>query len=143
MDRDERIWWVKRWLAEGRFLRDGPMGMTAQWDSEDGAKLRDWRRSLIDDRYNGQLRDPGLPQEHTFDVPVLRKRTAEERLESMIRRLKDAHPVQQAALLQEIGGEYWRAGMPVTQDALRKAATDILNKADKRVALSNATAGGK
>ena len=122
-------------MKEGRFLRDGPQGQVAQWAPDEGAHLRSWQQSQIDDHYDGRLQDPGIVDDprHRFDIPVLRKRTAEERLESMIRRLAVVHPVQQAALLQQIAGDYWKAGMPVTQEALRKAAADLLNRNDKRI----------
>jgi hypothetical protein len=142
VDRDRRIWEVERAIKEGRFMTGSP-GKTAQWDKEHGARLRPWQQSLIDDRYNGKLRDPGLPQEHGFSIPVLHKRTFEERQESMIRRLIDTPEPLQEDLLKQIAGGYWKEGMPVTMAALRDAAAAILNRADVRLALSNRTAGGK
>jgi len=112
----------------------GPPGQTAQYDRFRGAVLRPWQESLI---HEGRLQDPGLPQEHPFSVPVLVKRTQQERVDSLTRRLVGAHPVQQAALLQEIAVGYWKQGMPVTVEALRKAASQILNQVDNKVRLSN------
>lgn len=140
VDRDKRVWLIEKAKREGRYMA-GPRGQVAQWSPDEGAHLRPYTQSQI---HEGRLQDPGIGDPSTsFKAPVLRKRTHQERLESMIRRLKDVHPVQQAALLQQIGAEYWKAGMPVTQEALAKAAATILNGADKRLTLTNRTAGGR
>jgi hypothetical protein len=139
-DRDERIHIVDKLIKEGRFTAPGKPGTTAQWDRTDGGRIRSHKQSMVNVAGTG-VEDNGMPQEHVFEIPRLVKRTKQERLESMIRRLKDVHPTQQAALLQQIGAEYWKAGMPVTMDALRKAASDILNKVDGRLNVTNVTGG--
>ena len=129
VDRDHRRWLLNKWLKEGRFL-DGPPGQTAQWTPEEGAHLRPWQQSQI---HEGRLRDPGIgdPSRY-FQVPELKRRTLEERVQSLVNRLKDTPPALQEELFRDITGEYWKEGMPVSADQLRKVATDILNKADSR-----------
>jgi hypothetical protein len=135
---------VRKWQREGRLMA-GPPGQTAQWTPETGARLRPWQESQIGPRggsNDGRVHDPGLPQEHAFSIPVLRKRTFQERLESMTKRLLHTPEDQQRRLLEEIATDFWKQGMPVTVDALTKAAATVLNGADNRIALSNRTAGG-
>lgn len=118
----------------------GPPGYTAQW-TDGKARLAPWTQSNI---HEGQLQDPGLPQEHQFSVPALVKRSYQERLESMTKRLIHTPEDQQRRLLEEIATDFWKQGMPVTTDALRKAAATIMNgAAGRQLTLSNRTTGRK
>lgn len=77
--------------------------------------------------------------EYSFDkmgtLPRLKRRTPQERIESLTKRLIDAwreNPRIAEAILVEIQGEYWKQGTPVTAEALRGAASESLRDAERR-----------
>lgn len=66
------------------------------------------------------------------DVPPVVKRSRMARVDSMIERLQTLPPALLEAKLQEIAGEFWKQGMPVTGEALRAVAAKYLNQVERR-----------
>lgn len=103
-------------------------GVVAQ--ATGGGRLRgyrSWRDSVLDEQNNFK----NSMETAAFDLAPIRKRTPTERLDSMIRRLKDSPEWLWEAQIRAIEGEFWKLGTPVTGDALRAAAAKLLNQAEK------------
>jgi RNase P/RNase MRP subunit p29 len=111
--------------------QQGILGTVNQWTKEEGVKVVPSSQSLFDMEAKEKRLREDIEVEHTFEVPPIEKRTPQQRLESMTKRLLE-NPQQHEAILQEIAGEYWKAGAPVTVDALRAVAAHFLNRADQR-----------
>jgi hypothetical protein len=75
----------------------------------------------------------GLPETVAVNTPERVRRSRTERLDSMIRRLKDLPPNLLEAKIREVQGEFFRLGMPVTYDDLAAVASQYLNRADHKV----------
>jgi hypothetical protein len=86
-----------------------------------------WRNSVTD--RNNELKPSA--ETHAWDLAPIKKRTDTERLDSMIRRLKDMPPGMQAATLIAIEAEFWKLGAPVTGEVLKAAAAKLLGQAEK------------
>jgi 16S rRNA G1207 methylase RsmC len=61
------------------------------------------------------------------NVPTIRKRTLDERVQSMVFRLKKAPLALQERYIKEICAEYWKEGSPVSEEALKAVAAHYLN----------------
>jgi len=113
--------------------RVGVAGKVNQWTKEAGARVVPASQSVynLDAGKQKQLRE--YAETHAqWDVPALVKRTPEQRLESMVQRLKKAEPVYIESILRDISGEYWKAGAPVTVDTLRTVASHFLNRTERK-----------
>lgn len=75
---------------------------------------------------------PDEPVQVAHELPPIIKRTNTARVDSMIARLKDLPPALLEAKLQEIAGEFWRIGMPVNGEDLKRVAVQYLNKGDTK-----------
>lgn len=131
--RDQRAEQLERFLAslteEGR---RGIVGTVNQWSKATGVKVVPASQSVFDLNAN-EKRLRSYAEQGTFtDVPPVIKRTPQQRLDSMVNRLKDVPPEQIEPMLRNIAGEYWRAGAPVTVDALRAVASQLLNRAERK-----------
>lgn len=124
-----------RWLTEtpdAKVRQTAVQGMIAATDAA-GTRVLPWHQSATPPgtARAGELRHRGPVDSHTWTVPVLRKRTLEERIQSMVSRILTAPEPLRERLIAEAVGEYWKVGMPVTHDALRAVASKFLNAADK------------
>jgi hypothetical protein len=111
--------------------RKGVVGKVNQWTKEAGTRVVPASQSV----YNLGAKEKQLRQymeSHQFDAPPIIKRTPEQRLDSMVQRLKDADPAYNEFILKEIAGEYWKAGAPVSVDQLRTVAAHFLNRAERK-----------
>lgn len=119
-----------RWLMEhpgaATTFRKGIAQFDKAWG---GTKVRSWDQSMTTpgETMGERLRQDLPPQSATFAVPPVVKRTLEERVQSMVQRLKQADPAVQDGLIRRIAAEYWKAGAPVTEEALRAVAAHYLN----------------
>jgi len=111
--------------------RQGFLGYVNQWTKATGVNMVPAKQSLVDRAQPGNLRQAEFRGQFKEPPPVV-KRTPLERVESLTKRLASAPVWQQEALLQEIEGEYWKNGMPVTREALRSAATKLLNQTARK-----------
>jgi hypothetical protein len=109
--------------------RQGILGYVNQWTKETGTRVVPASESLF--TKDKQLRED-IEEPLEFKAPPVLKRTHEQRLDSMVKRLMAADPKQNEAMLKEIAGEYWRAGAPVTVDQLRTVAAHFLNIAERK-----------
>lgn len=130
--RDQRneqlLRFVERLTPEAR---KGIPGMVNQWTKETGTRVVPASQSL----YDLEAKEKKLKQvmaSHQFEAPPIVKRTTEERLDSMTKRLLASRPEEQEYLLKQVASEYWKAGAPVTVDALRTAAAHYLNRAERK-----------
>lgn len=111
--------------------RKGIAGTVTQWTKETGARVVPASQSVFDlEAKEKKLRN--IMATHQFEAPPIVKRTTEQRLESMVKRLMAAHPQDQEYLLRSAAVEYWKAGAPVTVEALRTAAAHYLNRSARR-----------
>lgn len=111
--------------------RKGILGTVNQWTAEEGTRVVPASQSLFDlSSKEKQLKQ--LAAQHQFEAPAVVKRSTEARLDSMVKRLMNAHPQDQEYLLKSVQLEYWKAGAPVTVEALRAAAATYLNRAERR-----------
>jgi hypothetical protein len=111
--------------------RRGISGTVNQWTKETGTHVVPASQSLYDlEAAEKKLRP--IVASHQFEAPPITKRTTEERLDSMTKRLLASRPEEQEYLLRQVASEYWKAGAPVTVDALRTAAAHYLNRAERK-----------
>jgi hypothetical protein len=111
--------------------RKGILGYVNQWTQEAGTQVVPASQSVFNlDAKQKQLRE--YTETHEFDAPPVVKRTPNERVESMVARLKTASPETIEPILKEVASEYWKAGAPVTVDALRAVAAHYLNRTERR-----------
>ena len=113
--------------------RQGFLGYVNQWTKATGVNMVPAKQSLVDRAQPGNLRQAEFKGQ--FDeskLPPVVKRTPEQRIESFVARLKTTPRDQQEAILKDIQGVYWKAGHPVTVDALRAVASHYLNQAERR-----------
>jgi hypothetical protein len=120
-----------------RYMRERPeqaaliiTNTVAQWQ-------RGMERARVVDRYASDYAKvvgavPNTPDTTTVDLPAITRRSRQDRLDAMIRRLKDMPPMLLEAKIREIQGEFFKVGMPVTYDDLRAVASRYLNRADTR-----------
>jgi hypothetical protein len=120
-----------------RYIKEHPdranlivMNTIAQWE-------RGMEQARLVDRYASDYAKvvgavPNTPDTTMVDLPTLSKRSRQDRLDAMIRRLKDLPPMLLEAKIREIQGEFFKVGMPVTYDDLRAVASRYLNRADTR-----------
>lgn len=76
---------------------------------------------------------PATPEQ--WGVQAVARRNANERVESMTRRLWDqiqANPRMAAAILKDYQLELWRQGTPVSYDDLKKVAIELLTEAERQ-----------
>ena len=116
--------------------KKGVLGYVTQWTPEKGVQGVRTKDSLMspEQRRRGEgLKDLTVQAPaDAFALDPIKKRTPEQRLDSMVQRLKAAHPGEVEFILSEIGAEYWKAGMPVTTAELRTVAAHYLNKAERK-----------
>ena len=131
--RDQRAEQLERFIGSlSEEDRQGVVGKVNQWSKATGVKVVPASQSVFDMNTN-EKRLRSYAEQGTFtDVPPVIKRTPEQRLESMVERLKAAPPETLEPILREIAGEYWRRGMPITVDALRTVAAHYLNRAERK-----------
>jgi hypothetical protein len=112
--------------------RQGVMGKVNQYTKATGVKVVDAQESVYDlTTRTKKLREEAV--DHVFtDLPPITRRTPQQRIEAMVRRLKAASPLEIEPILREIKYEYWKAGTPVTEDALRTVASHFLNQAERK-----------
>jgi hypothetical protein len=114
--------------------RQGVLGKVNQYTKATGVEVVDASQSVYDPQSKTkELR--GFEASKVFkeeDLPPIVKRTPQERIESMTKRLMSAHPAEIEYILKDLQYEYWRAGAPVTVDALRTVATHFLNRAERK-----------
>ena len=111
--------------------RKGIAGTVNQWTEETGTRVVSASQSLFD----LESKEKKLKQvmaRHEFSAPPVVRRTTEQRLDSMVKRLLGAHPQDQEYILRQAATEYWKVGAPVTVEALRTAAAHYLNRAERR-----------
>ena len=113
--------------------RQGFLGYVNQWTKATGVKVVPAKHSLVDRTQPGNLRSAEFKGQ--FDeskLPPIVKRTYEQRIESFVKRLLGSPREQQEVLIRQVAAEYWKAGSPVSVDALRAVATHYLNQAERR-----------
>jgi len=133
--RDQRAEQLERFIGEMTpENRQGFIGKVNQWTKAAGVQVVDASESVFDlNSPEKKLRD--YSEVHAFDeseLPTIIKRTPEQRLNSMVQRLKAASPQTVEPVLKDIAGEYWKAGAPVTVDALRAVASHFLNRTERK-----------
>jgi len=111
--------------------RVGIAGKVNQWTKEAGTKVVPASQSVYNLDAGKQKMLRNYAEQHVFDAPPVVKRTTEQRLDSMVRRLKQ-QPEMAEVILKDIAGEYWKAGAPVSVEALRTVAAHFLNRAERR-----------
>ena len=131
--RDQRAEILERYL--GSLTPDdrrGVLGLVNQWTQAEGVKVVPNTQSVYDlSKKQKQIRE--FSDTKVFDdLPPIVKRSPNERVESMVKRLLTATPESVEPMLTQIAGEYWKAGSPVTVDALRAVATHFLNRNERR-----------
>lgn len=108
------------------------IGKVNQWTQPSGTRLVDAAKSVYDLNAPTKKLREDLTSTHAFAVPPqVVKRTPEERINALVARLQTAPVEQQEALLAQVASEYWKAGMPVTADGLRKVAAFFLNRTER------------
>lgn len=131
--RDQRAEQLERFLGSlSEEDRQGIVGTVNQWTREEGVRVVPASQSVYDlNSDRKQLRS--YSEQGTFsDPPPVVKRTPAQRLDSMVARLKSASPETLTPILNDIAGEYWKAGAPVTVDALRAVASHFLNRTERK-----------
>lgn len=112
--------------------RKGIMGLVTQWDADNGVRGVPTSESVVNVG-QGTVRNIEVQApDDAFQLDPIVKRTPEQRVEAMTKRLLHAEPAQQEIILQEIQSHYWKQGMPVTVSALREVAAHYLNRAERR-----------
>lgn len=118
-----------------RYLRDNPkaareakqfVNTVAQYDPAT-------MRSKVVDRYaSDYARVVGAVEKEQYVTPVnappVVRRGRAARLDAMIERLKSLPPELLEAKLTEIEGEFWKLGMPVAREDLKRVAAQYLNR---------------
>jgi hypothetical protein len=130
--RDQRAEQMEKFLHQlTPEQRGGIVGKVNQWTKEAGTRVVPASQSVYNlDEKQKQLRE--YEESYQFDAPPIVKRTPEQRLDSMVQRLKTANPLENEAILKDIAGEYWKAGAPVSVDQLRTVAAHFLNRAERK-----------
>lgn len=130
--REQRKEQLSRFVAQmDRAEQREFVGKVNQWTQDQGTRLVDASRSLYDlDAPTKKLRKD-LTSTHAFAVPQVVKRTPEERINALVTKLQAAPREQQEAILGQVAQEYWKAGMPVTAEDLRKVAAFFLNRTER------------
>jgi hypothetical protein len=127
--RDQRAAQLEQFIGElTPEDRIGFVGKVNQWTQATGVQVVDAEQSVFDlSAKQKKLRD--YEEQHVFeDLEPIKKRTPEQRLDSMVQRLKSSAPDSLEPILAEVAGEYWKRGAPVTVDALRAVASHFLNQ---------------
>jgi hypothetical protein len=131
--RDQRAEQLERFLG-GLTPEDrqGIVGTVNQWTEAGGVRVVPASESVFDlEAEDKRLRH--YSEVGTFSDPdPIVKRTPGQRLDSMVARIKDAPPETLEPMLHQIAGEYWKAGAPVTVDALRAVASYFLNATERK-----------
>lgn len=148
----ERLRRYRKALAEGddsvETLREyldpnAPVRLGVTIADRDGAERVSWQHSMTAPSRPGdptRIRDHVVrvredPWAHLRRAP--RKRSPLEKVESMTRRYvtewRRGNTALLDGLLREICGEYWKAGSPITEDALRMLAAKSLADAENRL----------
>jgi RNase P/RNase MRP subunit p29 len=111
--------------------RVGIAGKVNQWTEEAGTRVVPASQSVYNlNEKQKQLRE--YQESFEFDAPPIIKRTPEQRLDSMVKRLTKADPAHVEPILREIREEYWKAGAPISVEQLRAVATHFLNRAERK-----------
>jgi hypothetical protein len=130
--RDQRAEQLERFVGElTPEDRKGVLGYVNQWTKEEGTRVVPSSQSVYDLK-SKQKKLRNYEETHVFDVPPAVKRTPEQRLDSMVTRLKTAPEWQVEPILKEISGEYWKAGAPISVDQLRAVAAHFLNRTERK-----------
>ena len=132
--RDQRAEQLERFIGElTPDDRKGFIGYVNQWTKEAGTKVVPASQSVFDlNSKQKKLREFSDSKVLGEDLPPIVKRTPEQRLDSMVNRLKAASPEHIEPILADIAGEYWKAGAPVSTDALRVVASHYLNRTARK-----------
>ena len=132
--RDQRAAQLERFLGSLREEdRQGVLGTVNQWSKATGVKVVPASQSVYDlNSPQKRLRHHAEQVTFTDPPPPIIKRTPEQRLDSMVRRLQGASPETLEPALRDIAREYWKAGAPVTVDALRAVASHYLNQTERK-----------
>lgn len=131
--REQRAEQLEKYLWERPEQAAGILNHVTQWQRDTGAGVVPASQSLFDlNAPDKRLRDLTVTAPIGQDLPPIVKRTPEQRLDSMVQRLKRAAPEDNEAILQEIAGEYWKAGMPVATEDLRMVAAHFLNQTTRK-----------
>jgi len=131
--RDQRAEQLERFLGGlSEEDRKGIVGTVNQWTKDEGVRVLPASQSLFDLSSKDKRLRSYSEQGAFSDLPPIVKRTPQQRLESMVLRLKDAAPETLEPILNDIAGEYWKAGAPVTVDALRAVASHFLNITERK-----------
>ena len=131
--RDQRAEQLERFLG-GLTPEDrqGIVGTVNQWTKAGGVRVVPASQSVFDlEADSKRLRHYSEVGTLPDPDPIV-KRTPSQRLDSMVARLKTAPPETVEPMLNQIAGEYWKAGAPVTVDALRAVASHFLNLTERR-----------
>lgn len=131
--RDQRAEILERYLGSLTDEdRQGVVGKVNQYMKATGVQVVPAEQSVYDlTSKTKKVREAAV--QHQFEeLPPIVKRTPQERIESMVQRLKTAPAWQTEFILKEIGSEYWRMGMPVSTEDLRTVAAHFLNQAERR-----------
>ena len=132
--REQRAEQLEKYVWE-RDPEQGPgvLDAVTQWDKESGGRVVPASQSVYDlEAEEKKLREVNIQHELGKDLEPIVKRTPEERLNSLVSRLKAAEPAHMASILQEIAGEYWKMGMPVSAEDLRTVAAHFLNRTERK-----------
>lgn len=132
MDAEELL---RNWQKEPEVFR----GQVTRHDADTGVTQRvRWQDALTDrdNRIKAQVVE--VP---AFDLPAVRKRTHDERLKSMTDKLVEeaqrtkrlfGFTVLPGEIMEQIHGEMWRFGKPVTREELETYAKGQLEQAERR-----------
>ena len=132
--REQRAEQLEKYIWE-RDPEQGPgeFDKVVQWTKETGAAVVPASQSLFDlEAEEKRLREVNIQHELGKDLDPIVKRTPQQRLEAMVEKLKASDPIYVDAILQDIASEYWKAGMPVTVDDLRRVASHFLNRTERK-----------
>jgi hypothetical protein len=115
-----------------RYLMEHPREMQrAKVYLNQVARYEGGRTTLVpreDSTYNKMLgKIPSEVETLAKNAPPVVRRSNQERLDSMIQRLKLWPPHLLEAKLREVHGQFWKEGMPVAYDDLKKVAAQYLN----------------
>lgn len=111
-----------------------------QWD-QGQARRANWTESMRDkqDRFRGDIGEP-IPEDVFSDVPPIVKRTPQERVESLTKRLIRAHRSSDKVLVESLLGQIqtelfamtgYKLGEQVAIEDIRALSAFFLNKAER------------
>ncbi len=124
-----------RWLMEHPGAATTFRKGVAQYDKDWGkSRVLPWHQSMTKagpEAEHMPLRKVKSDPFVNWTVPELKRRTLDERIQGMVKRLLVMEPMLQESLIAQIAGEYWKEGSPVTVTDLRTVAAHYLNRAER------------